>query len=54
MKRATREVLQDSKQRRCQHPGTKGDKDQRQPLIGFTAKRRALSPSAPHSKTYGH
>ena len=54
MKRTTREVLKDSNRKRGQHPANKGDKVERQPLTGFTPKRRALSPSAPHSKTYGH
>ena len=54
MKRTTREILQDLNRKRTQRVGNADDKYSRQPLAGFMPKRRALSPSVPHSKTYGH
>jgi hypothetical protein len=53
MKRNTKEVLKDATKKRSGRPG-KNDKAERHTLEGHAAKRRALSPSAPHSKTYGH
>jgi hypothetical protein len=53
MKRTTKDVLKDSTQKRRARPG-KNDKAEQHSLEGHVPKRRALSPSSPHSKTYGH
>jgi hypothetical protein len=53
MKRTTKDLLKDSTKKSRLHPG-KNDKVEGHALEGHVPKRRALSPSSPHSKTYGH
>jgi hypothetical protein len=54
MKRTTQGLPKDRNQKTPRHITGAGDKDRREPLQGFTPRRRATSPSVPHSKTYGH
>ena len=56
MNRYTKELLEDLNRKRSMHEARKKDKfgQEHKPLYGHVPRRRALSPSAPHSKTWSH